>query len=217
MNPRPSLPEEVFLLACRDDGLISGRHLRYALGGAILAELMVQGRLGVSGSGRKARVVVLDSSATGWALLDRWQEMIRGSKPRRPSTWVAAFSTRKLKHEVAAFLCRRGLVRVRAVPFLLLFRRRAYSLTDGGLRRELLERLWGAISTTGNVDSRTACLAAVADGGKLLNAVFGEKRIRPHKSRIKQITEDDPIGAAVQQAVEERTDLAFDVLGNALP
>lgn len=216
MNPRPSLPEEVFLLACRDDGLISGRHLRYALGGAILAELMVQGRLGVSGSGRKARVVVLDSSATGWALLDRWQEMIRGSKPRRPSTWVAEFSTRKLKHEVAEFLRGRGLVRVGAVR-VLFFRRRAYSLTDHRLRREVLERLWGAVSTTGNVDSRTACLAAVADGGKLLSTVFGEKRIRPHKARIKQITEDDPIGAAVRQAVEERTDLAFDVLGNALP
>ena len=217
MNPRPSLPEEVFLLACRDDGLISGRHLRYALGGAILAELMVQGRLGVSGSGRKARVIVLDSSATGWALLDRWLEMICGSKPRRPSTWVAAFSTRKLKHEVAEFLCRRGLVRVRAVRVLFFFRRRAYSLTDRGPRREILERLWGAISTPGNVDSRTACLAAVADGGKLLKAVFGEKRIQPHKARIKQITEDDPIGAAVQQAVEERTDLAFSVIGNALP
>lgn len=192
--------------------------MRYALGGAILAELMVQGRLGVSGSGRKAQVIVLDSSATGWVLLDRWQEMIRGSKPRRPSTWVAAFSTRKLKHEVAEFLCQRGLVRVQAAPFLFFFQRNAYSLTDRGLRREILERLWGAVSTPGpNVDSRTVCLTAVADGAKLLTAVSGEKRIRPHKARIKQITENDPIGAAVRQAVAERTDLAFSVIENALP
>lgn len=202
MKRRPTLPEEVFLLALRDNGSVSGHYLAYAFGGAILAELTMRGRLGVSGSGRKARVAVVDPSPTRSALLNQCLEQVRGSRPRRLSAWVAAFGrTQKLKHEVAQPLCQRGVVRAKDVPFLFVFRRRLYPLMDRGCRRDVVERTWSAISERAEVDPRTAVLVAVADSAQLLRAAFGGKRIRPHKARIKEIARDDPIGAAVRQAV----------------
>lgn len=202
MDRRPTLPEEVFLLALRDNGSVSGHYLAYAFGGAILAELMMRGRLGVSGSGRKARATVLDRSPIRSPLLNQCLEKVRDSRPRRLSAWVTVFArTRKLKHEVARSLCGRGVVRAQDAPFLFVFRRRLYPLMDRGCRRDLFERTWSAISERGEVEPRAAVLIAVADSAHLLRAAFGGKRIRPHKARIKEIAKNDPVGVAVRQAV----------------
>lgn len=200
---RPTLPEEVFLLALRDNGSVSAHYLTYAFGGAILAELMMQGRLGVSGSGRKARVAVLDPSPTHSTLLNQCLDNVRRSRrPRRLSAWVTAFArTRKLKHEVARSLCARGVVRAKDAQFLFVFRRRLYPLMDRRCRRELVERTWSAINDRDDVEPRTACLVAIAASVHLLRVAFGGKRIRPHKARIKEIARNDPIGTAVRQAV----------------
>ncbi len=203
MRRRPTLPEELFLLALRDNGTVSAHYLAYAFGGAILAELMMQGRLGISGSGRKARVTVLDPSATRSKLLDQCLDKVRNSRrPRRLSAWVTAFArTRKLKHEVAQPLCARGAVRPKDAQFLFIFRRRLYPLMDPGCRREIVERTWSAISDRNEIEPRTAVLVAIADSVHLLRPVFGGKRIKPHKKRIKEIARNNMIGVAVRQAV----------------
>ncbi len=202
MNSRPSLPEEVFLLALRDNGAVSSHYLGYALGGAILAELMMRDRLGVSGIGRKAWVAVLDPSATRSSLLDQCLEKVAGSKPRRLYTWVTTFArTRKLKHQVAQPLCARGIVRAKDAPVLFVFRRRLYPLMDRGSRRDVVDRIWAAVSGRAEVDPRTATLVAIAHNVHLLRKVLGGKRIRPHKARIKEIAKEDAVGAAVRQAV----------------
>lgn len=214
MDRRPTLPEDVFLLALRDNGSISGHYLAYAFGGAILAELIMRGRLGVSGSGRKARATVLDRSPVRSPLLNQCLEKVRDSRPRRLSAWVTVFArTRKLKHEVARSLCGRGVVRPQDVPFLFVFRRRLYPLMDRGRRRDLLDRTWSAISERGEVDPRTAVLIAVADSAHLLRAAFGGKRIRPHKAHIKEIAKNDPIGVAVRQAVSSAAAAAASTTG----
>ena len=203
MNSRPSLPEEVFLLALRDNGAVSNHYLGYALGGAILAELMMRDRLGVSGLGRKARVAVLDPSATRSSLLDQCLEKVAGSKPRRLYTWVTTFArTRKLKHQVAQPLCARGIVRAKDAPVLFVFRRRLYPLMDRGSRRDVVDRIWAAVSGRAEVDPRTATLVAIAHNVHLLRKVLRDKPIgRPHKARIKEIAKEDAVGAAVRQAV----------------
>ena len=80
--PALFLHEEVLLLALRDEeGTIApGTMYQYAIGGAVLAELMLQSRIGVDESGRKTLAKVLDSTPTGAPLLDEFLTKMRDSK-----------------------------------------------------------------------------------------------------------------------------------------
>src|SRR5690242_6826033 len=86
-----NLAEEFLLLAYDDDGtpLTDGTHLDNGLGGALLLELALAGRVDVADK----KVVVLDSAATGDPMLDGALGRIRAEdRGRRPGHWVTKFA-----------------------------------------------------------------------------------------------------------------------------
>ena len=201
------LHEEVMLLALRDEeGTVAGgTHYTYALGGAILAELLLQGRVKVDDSGRRKLLTVKSSKPVGEPLLDECLERVKSAKRRATlQTWVARFAgVKRLRHRVALGLCERGVLRADEDTVLLIFKRKVYPEVDPKPERELIERLRQAVFTyTRELDPHTVVLAALAHGSGILRVVFDKKKLKGRKKRLEQLTNGDVAGKATREAIE---------------
>ena len=201
------LHEEVMLLALRDkEGtVVPGTLYQYAIGGAILAELLLTERIAVDESRRSKLVDVINSEPVGNPLVDECLERIAAARRRASlQNWVSRVAgIRDLKHRTACQLCKRGILRADEDTVLLLFRRRIYPEVDPQPERRLIERLRRAIfSDTPDVDPRTAILVSLARSAGLLKVVFDKKQLRARKTRIKQIADGQITGKATKEAIE---------------
>lgn len=200
------LHEEILLLALQDEkGTISaGSMYAYAVGGALLAELVVRGRIELAGPPKKRMVQLLDPTPIGEPLLDEAIEKIATAKRRGSvSTWVTRLAgLRKLRDRLADGLCRRGILRAEERDVLLFFKRRVYPALDPRAEREIVERLRQAIFEDGQVDARTVVLLSLADRAGVLGTVFGRKALKARRPRIDRLVEEESLGKAVKSAVE---------------
>ena len=200
------LHEQLMLLALRDEkGTLESKAsmYAYALGGAILTELSLKGRIRIRRD-KKAFVDLVDRTSLGEPVLDECLDRIAMSKRRaRAETWVERFAnTKRLRHRVALGLCRRGILRDDEDTVLLLFRRKIYPTIDPGPERRLVERLRRAVLSDSPPDPETAIVVALANAAGMLAIHFDRKELRRRKDRLKRITERVPGGAAAQQAVQ---------------
>jgi len=201
-----SLPEEIMLLALHDEeGTIEmGSMYPYAIGGAVLAELLMRDRIRLDNS-KKKTLHLINAKSLGDPLLDDCLTRIRDSgKPASAQTWVTRFANlKKLKHKLAMRLCDRGILKVDEDEVLLLFSRRIYPEIDPRPEEEMVERLRQAIFThTDRLDPRTVVLVSLADRAGLLKMVFGKKDLKGRAERIERIVNGDATGQATKEAIE---------------
>lgn len=118
------LYEEIMLLALKDtEGTIApGTMYQYAIGGAILAELLLRRHIGIAEHGRKKLVEAVDETPMGDTLIDECFERINAARRRASlQTWVSRFAgIRGLKHRIARQLCQRGILQADEDRILLL-------------------------------------------------------------------------------------------------
>ncbi|UCE49932.1 MAG: GPP34 family phosphoprotein [Phycisphaerales bacterium] len=209
MVPQKSLclHEEVMLLALRDEEgtIASGTMYQYAIGAAVLAELLLSQRIVVDQSGKRKLVDLVSSTPLGEPLLDHCLEKITSAKRRAAlQTWVSRFaSVKNLKHLVAQRLCQRGILRADEDKVLLIFTRKIYPEVNPEPERELIERLGQAIFTDAvDVDPRTVVLVSLANAAGLLKVVFDKKMLKTRKKRIERIVNGEITGKAAQQAIQ---------------
>lgn len=201
------LHEEILLLALRDkQGTIaSGTMYQFAIGGAILAELLLDKKISVDESKKKKLVDLVDPTPYGDPVIDESIEKIRTAKRRASlQTWVSRFSNlKRLKHRVAGQLCRRGILKADEDKVLGLFKRKIYPELSPKPERMLIERLREAIFTDSeNLDRRTVVLVSLADKTGLLKANFDKKELKKQKARIKKIAEGEMTGKAAKDAID---------------
>jgi hypothetical protein len=201
------LHEEIMLLALRDEKgtIVPGTMFEYAIGAAVLAELLLSQRIAVDQSSRRKLVDVVSSTPLGDPLLDQCLEKITTAKRRAAlQTWVSRFvGVKNLKHLVAQQLCRRGILRADEDKVLLIFTRKIYPEVNPEPERKLIERLRQAIFTDApDIDSRTVVLVSLANSATLLNVVFDKKMLKTRKARIKQIVNGEITGKAAQEAIQ---------------
>lgn len=218
MNERPELwlHEEVLLLALKDEkGTPHSSMYAYALGGAMLADLLLTGRFILEEKPRKKPlkpgkkpsylVSVDDPKPLADPILDECLHRVSTSrKARSPQDWVTRFAQLKdLKRRIAVSLCRKGILREREDRILVLFRRTAYPTLDGAPERRVVERVTEAVTgDSRELDARTAVLVALANGTGILKPVLGKDLVKQRKDRIKEIGEGDIVGDATKAAVE---------------
>jgi len=201
------LHEEILLLALRDEEgtIASGTMYQYAIGAAILAELLLSKRIEVEQSGKRKLVNLVSPSLLGEPLIDQCLEKVISAKRRAVlQTWVSRFAgVKNLKHRVARQLCRRGILRTDEDKVLLLFTRKIYPEVNPGPERELIGRLRYAIFTdAGDIDPRTVVLLSLANSTGLLKVVFDKKKLKGRKARIKQIVNGEITGKAATEAIQ---------------
>jgi len=195
------------LLALRDEEgtIASGTMYKYAIGAAVLSELLLNKRIAVEESKKKKFVNLVSSQLFGEPLIDQCLEKISNAKRRASlQTWVSRFaSVKNLKHRVARQLCERGILRAAEDTILLLFARKIYPEVNPEPERRLIERLRQAIFTDSrDVDPRTVVLVSLANSTGLLKVVFDKKKLKARKARIKEISEGDITGKAAKEAIE---------------
>jgi hypothetical protein len=201
------LHEELMLLALKDrEGtVLGGTMYSYAIGGAVLAELLMGEWVRLETRKKKQRVVFQDSREFGDPLLDEWLQAIEDrEKPRTAQDWVQRIAqTRNLKHRVASELSRKGILRTKEDKILGIFSRTVYPELDPGPEREIDGRIERAILRGSEaVDPRTAVLIALAHKSGLLKGVLDKARLKKHKDRIEKISEGQVTAEATEGAIE---------------
>jgi len=201
------LHEEIMLLALRDEKgtIVPGTMFQYAIGAAVLAELLLNQRIAVDQSSRRKLVDLVSSTPLGDPLLDQCLKKISTAKRRAAlQTWVSRFAiVKNLKHLVAQHLCRRGILRADEDKILLIFTRKIYPEVDPEPEQKLIERLRQAIfADAPDVDPRTVVLVSLANSASLLRVVFDKKMLKARKARIEQIVNGDITGKAAQEAIQ---------------
>ncbi|MGW4941107.1 GOLPH3/VPS74 family protein [Actinoplanes sp. NPDC004185] len=198
-----NLAEEFVLLAYGDDGVPDTDSVRldHGLGGALLLELAISGRIGVEDK----KVVVLDPAATGDPLVDQaLGRIVADDKPRKPAHWVKKFSdTRK---PALDRLVDQGVLTREQDKVLFVFPRTRYPAPNGVEpvpETEARQRLTAAVSGAGPVEPRTAALCALVGATNLDRKVFRTLDRKRVDERLREISAGDPTAAAVRQTVEE--------------
>ncbi len=201
------LHEEIMLLALRDkEGIVfSGTMYNFAIGGAVLAELLMEKRIDIEAVKKNKFARVLSPAPLGDPLIDECLAKIVAAKRRAQlQTWVGKFAqTRNLKHRVAGQLAKRWILRVDEDKVLGIFTRKIYPEIDPRPERELIERLREAIFGEGEeIEPRTTVLLSLASSVGLLKLVFDKKRLKSRKARIERVVNGELAGKATKEAIQ---------------
>ena len=201
------LHEEIMLLALQDDkGTVAwGTYYQYALGGAILAELLLNNLISIEVSKKKKMVNLVGTTSVVEPVIDECLKKISSAKRRASvQTWVSKFAElKRLKHRIATQLCKRGILQVAEDKVFLFFTRKVYPEINPEPEKALIERLRKAIFTnTADIDPRTVILLSLANSAGLLKLVFDRGELKSRKARIGQIVNGEMVGEAAKEAIE---------------
>ena len=199
------LHEEILLLALRDrDGSPEcGTWYPQALGGAILAELLLRERISVDDTKAKT-VSMMNAEPVGDPVIDECLDRIRSaSKPRGAEHWVSHFtSLPDLKNRVAEGLCDRGILKSDVKTVLLIFSRKVHPEIDPQPELDIVERLRTAIfDHSAELDVYTMVLVSLANATGILAVTFGKKVIAAEKARLEQIASGEGLGDVGRDSV----------------
>ena len=195
----------LLVLRDREGTVVSGTMYSYAMGGAVLAELLMEKRIDVEVVKKNRYARVLSPAPLGDPLIDECLAKIAGAKKRAQlQTWVTKFAqTKNLKHRVAEQLAKRSILRTDEDKVLGIFPRKIYPEVNPKPERELTERLREAIfSDIREVDPRTVVLLSLAKSADLLRLIFDKKQLKSRKTRIEQVVNGEMTGKATQEAIQ---------------
>jgi len=199
------LYEEILLLALRDEqGTIATGFPEQVVAGAILAELLLEGRISVEDT-RKKLVNIVDTNPIGDPIINECLEKMTTAKRRASlQTWVSRLaSTKNLRHKAAQQLCDRRILRAAEDKVLFVFKRRIYPEIDPVPEKKIIDRLRDAIyNDHAQLDPRTVVLVSLASGADMLRQTFGRKEIKSRKKRIEQIENGELTGKATKEVIE---------------
>ncbi|GAB2579921.1 hypothetical protein Aab01nite_56090 [Paractinoplanes abujensis] len=199
-----NLVEEFTLLAYDDDGtpLTDGTHLDHGLGGGLLLELALAGRVDVVDK----KVVALDITPTGDPLVDAaLMKIVAEDKPRKPGHWVSKFA-QDTRPQVLDKLVADGILRTEKDKVLWVFPRTKYPAAhdvEPAQETAARERMRRAVLGSGPVEPRTGALCALVAATDLDQRVFGDLDQKVARARLLEISEGAWAAEAVKRAIDE--------------
>jgi len=201
------LHEQLMLLALKDEkGTVESKAgmYQFALGGAILSELVLAGCVEVE-PGKRPLVTLLRVKDQRDPVLDECLDLVAAATRRRKAAnWVSRFArVKRLRHRVAERLCRRGILKDSQDRVLLLFTRKVYPTINPVPERQLVANLRNAIHSDGKIDDpRMSVLLALAHGTGLLSVHFDKRTLRARKRRLERIATGELVAGATREAVQ---------------
>ena len=192
-----TLPEEVLLLVLtdRDGALLDSTRFRYAIAGAVLAEMLIQGRVELEPGSVDPLVTVTEREASGDPVLDdALGQLLTATRRTKPKRWVGRFAEdEELYLRVARQLCRKEALDEHEGRVRLIFRRTVYADLDPAAEEAVVERVRDAIMEDGPVDVRTAALVSLARAGEILSHLVDPADLLARHDRLLAMTDDEEI------------------------
>lgn len=198
------IAEDLLLLATDDtSGKVgaSAGNLDPALGGAMLVDLLLAGRIGLGGEGRKARVVVRDSAPVSDPVLQAAFDRICAKAPVRPQAAVVSLS-RKLRRDLYASLASRGVVRRERGTVLGIFSRTTWPAEDVRIEQQTRREIADALLHGQQPSDRTGAIIALLLAAEMLKTVVDRPDRKAATKRAKAIAEGSWAGDAVHKVVQ---------------
>ncbi len=208
------IAEEFLLLSLGDESgraLIGGDKLQPGLGGALLAELALMERIGVTprsdGWRQRGRVSVTSLKPTDDPVLDATLAKIAEREGRKVSKLISDMSTRRitkgLKDRLLERLVARGVLAQEKSRMLGFIPRTTWPLADATVEDDVRQRLQSALIAGLTPTERTVTLIAIMEVTGLLTKVVPTEDKKALRARAKTLTEGDWAAKAVKDAIDE--------------
>lgn len=208
------IAEELLLLSLDDTSgrrLVGTDRLDPALGGALIAELALVERIGVTGPEegwtRRGRLTITDPRPTDDPELDRALQAVVAAEGRKVKDLLSGASSRRitkgLRDRLAERLARAGALERVEAKVLGLFPWTTWPTRDHGPEDEVRRRLHGALVAGTTPTERTVVLVALLRVSGLIPKVLPDQDRRLVQRRAKELSEGDWVAAAVKQALDE--------------
>ena len=204
MDPRVLTTAETLLLLSLDEergALRGGAFLSYGAAAALLVDLILAGRIAVSG----AAVELIDARPLGRALEDELLGRLVRSKVRQPEHWIAEWGRGQLPGRLLTRLCDSGVLRRYDQRVLGFWNARRYRLIPPRLRITVRAELRGVLSSDQAVDGRTASLVAIIAVVGPHEVLAPRNHLREAMARARALTRSDVVAAALQRALATLT------------
>jgi Golgi phosphoprotein 3 len=200
-----TLPEELYLLALHE---MKGRvpnsiaiGLYFGLGAAVLAELVLLGKVRLDGH---KRVVVVDAMPTGDDVVNEGLEKIQASKhPRKTAHWVEELSNiHKLDKRMARKLVGKGILYKEEKRYLGVVPYEAYPEHDATAKYWIKYHLREVTLDGGQPEARIVALLSLVKACEMLDLVFTRDEIKLARKKIEKLIENEMIAQEVCETLD---------------
>jgi len=205
------IAEDLLLLLTHDDTgklAASGAQVDMALGGALLFELTLMGRVDVTGPddpGREGRLVVRDPAPTGDPELDEALAVVVDKRGKKPQSVVARLGKGQ-RDKLYARLVEGGVVRAEEGGILGLFPSRRWPTQDADHETSVRAGLATALRDGRTSDPMTGALVSLLLALRAVHKVVEPASVGLSKAEMnasaKQIAEGDWAAKAVRKAID---------------
>jgi hypothetical protein len=196
-----TLAEDLFLLVCHDAtgrARISTINLDLGLGGALLLDLVLRGRLVLVDD----RVAVVDRTGVGDPLLDAaLHKVAADARSHDPDHWVRRLA-KGTRAAVQGRLVAAGVLLVDDHKVLGVIPVHHTHQIDGRIEHELVRRLHDAVVLGHPASPETAAVVSLALAVGLEQHLFPRSDRRAIRRRMQQIADGEPVGAAVKHTID---------------
>ena len=200
--------EELFLLLTKDSGKPESRmtYPAYGLTGALLTDLLLAGRISLTEE-RNPRIYIVSAEPTGHPVLDRALEILPAKDGKRFSSlvsWGKLNPTRNIAQSLEAA----GVVRIHTGG-LFGSLNPSYPTLDPVPERQLRARIDAALRGVQPPTASDVALLSILQALGVAPTVLPQQETGLSrgelKRRIKELAGENPVGRAVQRAVEAVT------------
>ena len=212
------IAEEFLLLSLNNESgkpMLGNDRLGPALGGALVAELALMERVGVTphdaGWGKRGRITITNLTPTDDPELDEAMRKLAESEGKKLKDVLSDFASKKvrlsykLRERLLERLAKAGVVKEQEGTVLGFIPRTTWPAGDRAAEDDVRERLQSALVSGVTPTERTLVLIALLQVTGLLPKVVTTDDKRALKARAKQLTEGDWAAKAVKDAIDDVT------------
>ena len=199
------LYEELLLLGFDDEkGKLIGRAsmgMGFGLAGAVFFELHLAEKISLKGKD----IVVTDRRALDDDILDSaLQEIHKSAKRRTLDYWIGKLPSKykNLQQRILDRLVDKGILKHEEQRALWIFPVQRYPTDDPRSEMDIRKRIRDIVLHGKKPDLKSVLLLSLVKSCELIPEIFEKDKVKFAKERIEHLTEKEPIGDAIDKAVQ---------------